>query len=175
MDLLRISQKELTNIENMLRNLQKNVRQAPPRIFQEMKHPYPMSDSGGLPTPLTGIETPRVDVEERGAQRHKPVYGMGLPFSNLLKMPSSPPKKSSEPQPSNSPLDPVSVPPSIPKESSSSEHSSSDSSAEESDDENVNLVAFIDYTRLKISNLERDAMHSLIMIIFDAIQIFGIL
>ena len=102
-----------------------------------MKHPYPMSDSGGLPTPLTGIETPRVDVEERGAQRHKPVYGMGLPFSNLLKMPSSPPKKSSEPQPSNSPLDPVSVPPSIPKESSSSEHSSSDSSAEESDDENV--------------------------------------
>ena len=99
-----------------------------------MKDPY-QSDSGGLPTPLTGIETPRVDIDDRGAQRHKPVYmgGSRNPFQykdEAKQMPS--PKR--EPQPVEEAEKPPLSKPSVSKDTSSSSSSSDSDSNEELDD-----------------------------------------
>ena len=51
--------------------------------------------------------------------------------------------------------------------------SESSSLIQEQDD--VNTVAFIDYTRQKISNLERSKFHAATIITFSVIQIFGVL
>lgn len=107
-------------------------------IFQEMKHPYPLSDNGGLPTPLTGIVTPRVEVEDRGAQKHKPVYSTIFnPFQGEDSSGKSPPRKNSESMsekrnPSSSKA----------HEGSSSSDSSSGSDSEESDDKDANNSEF---------------------------------
>jgi len=104
-------------------------------IFQEMKHPY-QSDTGGLPTPLTGIETPRVDTEDRGAQRHKPVY-LGVPRNpfqykdEAKQLPSSPKR---EPQPQEDIEKPLLSKASVSKDTSSSSSSSDSDSNEELDD-----------------------------------------
>jgi len=116
-------------------------------IFQEMKMPF-QGDCGGLPTPLTGIITPRVDLDEMGGQRHKPVYlGMGSggdsifnPFrvSDPIRPPMvSSPVKSQDPPQKPAVPEPVAQPPQdavpkpkptlSPKSSSSADDSSSDS------------------------------------------------
>jgi len=114
-------------------------------IFQEMKHPY-QGDSGGLPTPLTGIITPRVDLDEMGGQRHRPIYqgdSIFNPFrvadpirpmvSSPIKPLDSPQKPSSAPEPPPPiPQEPVSKPVLSPKSSSSGD-SSSDSESGETD------------------------------------------
>ena len=103
-------------------------------ILREMKHPI-LSD-GGLPTPLTGIETPRVDVEDRGSLRtSKPVYAS---FGNWGR-PLSPPKKSESKVSTDVPKPVV-----VKKECSSSEQdeSSSDSGSEESDEKDDVSAAF---------------------------------
>ena len=88
-----------------------------------MKHPFPLSDSVGLPPPLSGIETPRVEVEDRGAQRHKPVYGF---FPKM-----SPPKKNFEPVSNNATESSPARPPA--NNHSSSSGSDSDSEDDKSD------------------------------------------
>ena len=92
-------------------------------IFQEMKHPFPQGDAVGLPPPLSGIETPRVEVEDRGAQRHKPVYGFFPKMSN-----SPPSKKSCEPISTNASEISSTVP-------SGNNHSSSSGSDSDSEDD----------------------------------------
>ena len=99
-----------------------------------MRHPY-QSDSGGLPTPLTGIETPRVDIDDRGTQRHKPLYmgGSRNPFQykdQAKQMPS--PKR--EPQPLEEADKPPVPKPSVSKDTSSSSSSSDSDSNEELED-----------------------------------------
>ena len=88
-----------------------------------MKHPYPLSDNGGLPTPLSGIVTPRVEVEDRGVQKHKPVYpSIFNPFKVEETGGKSPSRKNSEAM-------------TVKKDSSSSgSDSDSGSDSEESDD-----------------------------------------
>ena len=96
-----------------------------------MKHPY-QGDLGGLPTPLTGIETPRVDIEERGEQRHKPRYPgrSSNPFQyndEAKQVPSSPKR---ETQPAEDTQKSLMSKPSVSKDTSSSS-SSSDSDSNE--------------------------------------------
>ena len=96
-----------------------------------MKHPY-QGDLGGLPTPLTGIETPRVDIEDRGEQRHKPRYPgrSSNPFQyndEAKQVPSSPKR---ETQPLEDTQKTAMSKPSLSKDTSSSS-SSSDSDSNE--------------------------------------------
>merc|ERR1719450_928681 len=94
-----------------------------------MKHPFPLSDSVGLPPPLSGIETPRVDVEDRGAQRHKPVYGFFPKIPN-----TSPPKKNFEPVSTNATENsPVRPPANNHSSSSGSDSDSEDDKSDKSD------------------------------------------
>ena len=44
-----------------------------------------------------------------------------------------------------------------------------------SDDDDKNMEAFIDYIRMKVENLNRGVTLSLLMLIIDAVQVFGIL
>ena len=96
-----------------------------------MKHPY-QGDLGGLPTPLTGIETPRVDIEDRGEQRHKPRYPgrSSNPFQytdEAKQVPSSPKREN---QPLEDTQKTAMSKPSLSKDTSSSS-SSSDSDSNE--------------------------------------------
>jgi len=107
-------------------------------IFQEMKHPY-QGELGGLPTPLTGILTPRVEPEEMGSQRHQARYQGGPPAFNtnpfrVNAIVSQSPSKSK-----NSPEKPPELVVAPPKplhskeSSSSAESDSSESESGESD------------------------------------------
>jgi len=112
-------------------------------IFQEMKMPC-QGDSGGLPTPLTGIITPRVDLDEMGGQRHKPIYQgefnpfrVADPIRPLVPSPVKPmgsPQKPLAPEPAMpSPKESIPKPQLSPKSSSSADDSSSDSESGETD------------------------------------------
>eukprot|EP00092_Neocalanus_flemingeri_P045976 GFUD01051600.1.p1 GENE.GFUD01051600.1~~GFUD01051600.1.p1 ORF type:complete len:1149 (+),score=268.67 GFUD01051600.1:65-3511(+) len=112
-------------------------------IFQEMKHPY-QGDMGGLPTPLTGIITPRVDLDEMGGQRHRPIYQgdsifnpfrVADPIRPMVSSPIKPmdsPQKPAAPEPA-APVPQESKPLLSPKSSSSADDSSSDSESGETD------------------------------------------
>jgi len=116
-------------------------------IFQEMKHPY-QGDMGGLPTPLTGIVTPRVDLDEMGGQRHRPIYqGESIfnPFrvadpirpmvSSPIKPLDSPEKPPPAPEPpAPAPQNSASKPPLSPKSSSSDSSSDSESGGTDKSD-----------------------------------------
>jgi hypothetical protein len=45
----------------------------------------------------------------------------------------------------------------------------------EAEQEDVNMVAFIDYTQKKIANLERSAGYSIAIIVFSVVQVFALL
>ena len=105
-------------------------------IFQEMKHPH------AIPEPLSGIETPRVDVDYNTQKQKKNVYAMGgmgfNPFrvddSNNILSSSSPQKKISESENIKTSTESAhdSPPmPSVNKDSSSSEQDSSSESESE--------------------------------------------
>ena len=112
-------------------------------IFKEMKHPH------AIPEPLSGIETPRVDVDYNTQKQKKNVYAMGIGFnpfhvddSNNIRS-SSPQKKISESENIKTSTESAhdSPMPSLNKDTSSSEQdSSSESESEvESDKEKENL------------------------------------
>ena len=119
-------------------------------IFKEMKHPH------AIPEPLSGIETPRVDVDYTTQKQKKNVYmGMGFnPFrvddSNNGRS-SSPQKKLSENIKTSSESANASPNPSVNKDSSSSEQdSSSESESEvESDKEKEDAFSGFDLGSLK--------------------------
>ena len=114
------------------------------KIMNEMKHPM-LSDNGGLPTPLSGIVTPRVDaVEDRGVQpRNKPVYSF-TPFK-VEDVPLSKPSSRS-PSRKNSESDAKSTGAGKNNERSSSsersEDSSSGSDSESDDKDDANNMQF---------------------------------
>eukprot|EP00090_Calanus_glacialis_P045592 TRINITY_DN8564_c0_g1_i1.p1 TRINITY_DN8564_c0_g1~~TRINITY_DN8564_c0_g1_i1.p1 ORF type:complete len:1322 (-),score=456.59 TRINITY_DN8564_c0_g1_i1:685-4209(-) len=114
-------------------------------IFQEMKMPF-QGDCGGLPTPLTGIITPRVGLDEMGGQRHRPIYQgdsifnpfrVADPIRPTVSSPVKPldsPQKPAAPEPASpTPQESESKPPLSPKSSSSADDSSSDSESGETD------------------------------------------
>lgn len=104
-------------------------------IFKEMKHPH------AIPEPLSGIETPRVDVDYTTQKQKKNVYAMGglgfNPFrvddSNNILSSSSPQKKISESENIKTSTESAhdSPMPSVNKDSSSSEQDSSSESESE--------------------------------------------
>jgi len=107
-------------------------------ILAEMQQPLPSFSNSGLPTPISIIETPRVDIEDRGCNRtSRPVYPGGFGSWGRSLSPS-PPKKPDHPtpavkltpeQPYQSPVDP---PTKVTKDSSSEQDEST--SGSESDD-----------------------------------------
>jgi len=109
-------------------------------ILAEMQQPLPSFSNSGLPTPLGIIETPRVDLDERGCNRNsRPVYPGGFgswgrpitsPSPPKNPDPPSPPppavKLSPEPNPYQSPV----APPRIVTKDSSSEQDESTSGSD---------------------------------------------